>query len=167
MSVISYKDLVNDLSHVLISFVEPMNLSFYFEDTEISIAEVFSKSGFMPIFLYDKQDFINYSLRYKKIDKLEIDAFAQLHFQRELNSYLNLTIDIVHNLFNEDLFQIDNSIYDSTLYSLAAKILSDQDLIFDKHCIYLDSKYDHFITLFNEKHVQENPIIEKIKGELS
>lgn len=166
MSAISYRDLVSDLSHVLISFVEPMNLKFYFADTELYISEVFSKSGFMSFFLYDKQPFIDYSLRYKKIDKLNVDSFATIHFQPETDSILNVRVDIIHNLFDEHLVKLDNSIYDSFLYSLASKILSDEDLVVSGNKVYLDHKFEPFFNSLNYLNTQKEPIIEKIKGGL-
>lgn len=167
MSAISYKDLVNDLSSILISFIEPMNLKFYFQNIEVSISEVLTKSGFMPIFLFDKQDFINYSLRHKTIDKLDTEAFAKLHFQTDMKAFLDLKIDIVHNLFTDDILNIDNSIYDSTLQSLAIKILSDKCLIIEKNSVHIDTKYEEFCKSFNEKNLEGSIIIEQIKGELS
>lgn len=166
MSSISYKDLVNDLSSVLISFIEPMNLKFFFTDKETTLKEVFMKSGFMPLFLYDKQSFINYTLRHKKIDKFDTEAFAKLHFQEDSNSYFNLKIDIVHNLFNEDLLIAENSnaLYESLLYSLATKILSEKDFIVRGNKVSLDEKYCTFMNEFQNSFIQPVSELQKITG---
>lgn len=166
MSSISYKDLVNDLSNVLISFIEPMNLKFFFADRETSLKEIFMKSGFMPLFLYDKQPFIDYALRHKKIDKFDNDAFATLHFQEDPNSYFNLKIDLIHNLFNEDILITENStvVYDSLLYSLATKILSEKDFFIEGNKVFLDEKYSTFINEFQHNSIQEVVEETKVKG---
>lgn len=167
MSSISYKDLVNDLSNVLISFIEPMNLKFFFADKETTLKEVFMKSGFMPLFLYDKQSFINYTLRHKKVGKFDTEAFAKLHFQEDSNSYFNLKIDLVHNLFNEDILIVENSqtLYDSLLYSLATKILSEKDFVITGNKVSLDEKYCIFMNEFQSGFIQQIPELQKVKGE--
>ncbi len=167
MSGISYKDLVNDLSQVLISFIEPMNLKFHFGEMEVSVSEVFAKCGLMPLFLYDKQSFINYSLRHKKIDQSDTEAFAKIHIQEEKNSFCNIKIDIVHNLFNADLYIPDNSIYESLLYSLAAKILGEKDFIVKGKHVYLDDKYDDYFKHITNEHIPRVPEFEKVKGDLT
>ena len=73
---------------------------------------------------------------------------------------------IVHNLFNEHLINVDNSIYDSFLYTLASKILSDQDLVVSGNKVYLDNKFEPFVNSLNYSNTQKEPIIEKIKGGL-
>lgn len=167
MSGISYKDLVNDLSQVLISFIEPMNLKFHFDGTEVLISEVFAKSGFMPLFLCDKQSFINYSIRHKKIDKFDTEAFAKLHFQEDNVSFCNIKIDIVHNLYNEDLLAIDNSIYETLLYSLASKILGEKDFVVKGKNIYLDDKYSNYLQHVSTHTSPKVTEFEKIKGDLA
>lgn len=150
MSGISYKDLVNDLSKVLISFLEPLNLKFYFGDDEIQLKEVFMKSGLMPLFLYDKQPFINYSLRHKKVESVDEEAFAKLHMQTA-HSFLNFKFDIIHNLFNDDLLKTEQTNYDFLVFSLATKILSEDSLTSKGNNVYLDSLYVDFVSYMATK----------------
>lgn len=164
MSGISYKDLVNDLSKILISYIEPLDLKFFLQDNEVSLKELFMKSGLMPIFLYDKQDFINYSLRHKKIQHTEESAFAKLHFQKDNVSFCNIKVDIIHNLYNDDLFKTEDTLYQSLIYNLATKILSEKDFEVKGKKVFLDSKVMEFNNAINSEIKEQIASTERVKG---
>ena len=164
MSGISYKDLVNDLSKILISYIEPLDLKFFLQDNEISLKELFMKSGLMPIFLYDKQDFINYCLRHKKIQHTEENAFAKLHFQKDNVSFCNIKVDIIHNLYNDDLFKTEDTLYQSLIYHLATKILSEKDFEIKGKKLFLDSKVMEFNKAINSEIKEQIAETERVKG---
>lgn len=164
MSGISYKDLVNDLSKILISYIEPLNLKFFLQDSEVSLKEVFMKSGLMPIFLYDKQPFINFSLRHKKIQHTEDNAFAKLHFQQDNVSFCNIKVDIIHNLYNDDLFKTEDALYQSLLYGLATKILSEKDFEVKGKKVLLDSKVMEFNKAITSEIKEQISDTERVKG---
>lgn len=150
MKGISYKDLTNDLSNILISFIEPLNLKFLLSYEEITLKELFAKSGLMPLFLYDKQSFINTQLQNKTVNKSNTPAFAKLHFHLNSDSILTFKIDIVHNLLNTNDFinEKPNDIYETLLYDLASQILNEKIFFILDNKIILDKKYDIFISQF-------------------
>lgn len=167
MSNFSDKDFVNDLSKLLTSYLEPLNLQFLFSDQELTLDEVFMKAGGMPMFLYDKQDFINYNLRHKKVPDGKADAFARIHSEPTEDSYFGFKIELIHNLVNNDLYQSENStsLYENLLYSLAYKILSEKDFKANGKQVMLDNKYTQFMNHFNEVQFQKATQVSNVTGD--
>lgn len=165
MSNISYKDFVNDLSNILTSYLEPLKLQFFFGDQELTTKEVFMKAGCMSMFLYDKQAFIDYNLRHKKIPVVHSDAFAQIHSEEMTDSYFGFKIEIVHNLVNNDLYRVDTTLYENLLYSLAYKILNEKDFVVKGKKVYLDDKYNEFINNFEKVGFQKSSQVPTINGD--
>lgn len=165
MSNISYKDFVNDLSNILISYLQPLKLQFVFGGQELSSKEVFMKAGTMAMFLYDKQSFIDQQLLNKKIAVINADAFAQIHSEAMNDSYFGFKIEIVHNLVNNDLYRVDTSIYENLLYCLAYKILNEKDFTVKGKTIYLDEKYNEFINNYSQIILEKSSKVPEINGD--
>lgn len=168
MTGFTYRDIVHDLSHVLILFTEPMNLQFSFQNTPIFLQEVFSPSGFLPIFIYDKQDFINQHLRYKNKPQQDMPFFASFELEQAdsyAESYFDSKIVVKHNLLN-DFNTAGYSLYDDLIYSLAEKILSDQDLVVQDNIIALDFKYNIFHKFVKNISFVQSQHSEPIEGKL-
>lgn len=137
---ISYKNFIDDLSTVLISFVSSMNISFSLYDEEVLLETLFSPQEMFVLFLYDKQSFINYSLRYKYFDGTDTPLFLHLNLQHDnSHKFCSLTTHIKHNI-------IDKEAYDTLIYSLAENILNDKDFTVNKKIIEVDHKFNDFLN---------------------
>jgi hypothetical protein len=179
-SEFSYKDFVDDLKNILISYLKPLNLEFSLFETEesssvrFSVDEAFMKIGAMPLFLYDKQSFIDeYLSENSELFTEDCEPFASVNFFTNYdNSYFNTKIDIEHNLFvNNHCYEQENNLYDGLLFALAKTILTQKDLLIRNNSVSLTPLYEKFkefmipsLEIVNSEVPISLPINFKVRG---
>lgn len=150
---ISYKDMVFDLSIILTNMLRPFNVKYIFDDNELEIDEVFMKCGCMPIFLINKQEFINKFLANKKLEYYSDEPYAEIILHNSESSFFNLKVEIQHNLYNTDYYKKDVKVYCELIEALVFEILNEDILNYDKenNTIKLDNNYDSIWQFINQK----------------
>ena len=135
--------LTNDLQDSLITIFENSELTFIWEQEKLHIDDVFKTNCLLPIFLYDKQRFVNKFCS----DKFNNKYFAQVILKQSPESILNFVVHIEHN-FNK-----------KEQYNLFIKFLISLILIdscFGSKTINLDDKFNNFQNTLIQSFSQEN-----------
>lgn len=158
---ISYNNnIINDLKNILIGYLEPLSLKFMIGQDNLSLDQVFLENGGMPLFLYDKQPFINQYIHELNTQNNYTSPlfFAQIVVERADPSYFGSKIEVEHNLTLHDNCIPEQKHYHQFVLALARNILSQESLIFNGEKVSLDKcwfGYDQFIKEIVMKQLQD------------
>lgn len=146
-------DLAIDISQYLMGYLSQFNIQYYIETEKLNIYETFKLWGGLPLFLFDKQDFINdYINRLNKNNGTNF--YVQLEMiQHEPDNYFGYIPNLKHNLIKEDYYKTNKQYYYDFIKALTYHILNKANFSIDKNSldnkIYLDSLFNNFHIAIN------------------
>lgn len=168
---ISQTDLVAELKQVLIGYLEPLNLTYFFAKEPLSLDELFMKHGGMPMFLYDKQPIVDKFIKNINAQVGEEKYFAKLVLKNDENdSYFGFGIEVLHNLTDNNHYTNITVHFQELVLLLAKSILSASVFVIDKENmqhVYVDGAYKKLVNhRNNSEFFKETITFEtfKIKG---
>lgn len=132
-------DLIMEITNILISIYDKLETNLIFNNKEIYTETAFINNGFLPMFLYNKQKFIDKFCN----EELSDGTFIHFNYSHNNHAYLALNAIVSHNISNE----LD---YQKTLKFISLLILQDPNLAIGNQEIDLSPYYENFLHNFNQ-----------------
>lgn len=142
MLISETKNFCDDVTFYLKEFLKPFDLKFSIQNEVIYFEEVFLNSFFLPVFLFDQEQYIKSLLKKTKIKNLKF----QIILSHNAQHVLDCNVEVIHNLPSE--------VYNDVLFKTVYNILESKKLtIDDEKRISLDYAYRLYVDKINNKKI--------------